>query len=136
MAATSAIAGKAGFRFSKGAVGGVCGWLFLARMSPVLHEAQTERQILAGEDWSKQTPRSTCRSTVAGRRLERMPYLGVPVEETRGDYSENPENAGLKRFPRDSWFSAKAPIRGRALPSSRRLNENHVLWTWIIYSSN
>ena len=71
--------GPAGFCFSEGTPGGVCGWLFLARMSALLSEAEAERPFLEREDWRKSKTRPGGHASASCGGLERVPDLGVPV---------------------------------------------------------
>ena len=94
---TSAATGEAGFRFSEGAGGGVCGWGLLARVSALLSEAETECEVLAGEDRGKPSARSKGHASTAGARLECVPDLGVSVEEaTGGECTADSQNARMR----------------------------------------
>ena len=76
--------GEAGFCFSKGAGGGVCGWVFLAWVSALLSAAEAECEVLAGEGCGEPGAGSAGDAAVAQAGLERVPDLGVSVEEVAG----------------------------------------------------
>jgi len=81
---TSAATGDAGFCFSSGAGGGVCGWVFLAWVSALLSEAEAECQVLAGEGCGEPGTGSAGDEAAAQAGLERVPDLGVSIEEIAG----------------------------------------------------
>ena len=94
---TSAPTGEAGFCFSEGAGGGVCGWVFLARMSALLPEAETEREVLAGEGRGEPGAGSARHAASARARLECVSDLGVSLEGAAGSEcpADRPDAGGL-----------------------------------------